>query len=109
MIGSRVVRAPRVAASPLHLECRFQCSLVLPANAFDQVHEVVVGRVVGVHIRDDVLTPEGKIDVLKIRPLARLGYFDYTTVDSVFAMAPSGPNLAAREAGLEGRPNRRAS
>jgi flavin reductase (DIM6/NTAB) family NADH-FMN oxidoreductase RutF len=109
MIGSRVVRAPRVAASPLHLECRFQCSLVLPANAFDQVHEVVVGRVVGVHIRDDVLTPEGKIDVLKIRPLARLGYFDYTTVESIFTMRPSGPDLAAREAGLEGRPNRRAS
>lgn len=109
MIGSRVVRAPRVAASPVHLECRFQCSLVLPANAHDQVHEVVVGRVVGVHIRDDVLTPEGKIDVLKIRPLARLGYFDYTTVESVFTMRPSGPDLAAREAGLEGRPSRCAS
>ncbi len=105
MIASRIVRAPRVAASPVHLECRFQCALVLPANAHDQVHEVVVGRVVGVHIRDDVLTPEGKIDVLKIRPLARLGYFDYTTVESVFTMRPSGPDLAAREAGLEGRPN----
>ena len=109
MIASRLVRAPRVAASPVHLECRFQCSLVLPANAFDQVHEVVVGRVVGVHISDAVLTPEGKIDVLKIRPLARLGYFDYTTVESVFTMRPSGPDLAAREAGLEGRPSRCAS
>ena len=105
MIPSRIVRAPRVAASPIHLECKFHASLVLPGNAFDHVHHVVIGRVVGVHIRDDVLTSEGKVDVLKIRPLARLGYFDYTTVDSVFTMPPSGANLAAREAGLEGRPN----
>jgi flavin reductase (DIM6/NTAB) family NADH-FMN oxidoreductase RutF len=107
MIASRIVRPPRVAASPVHLECKFQCSLVLPGNAFDQVHHVIVGRVVGVHIRDDALTHEGKLDVLKIRPLARLGYFDYTTVDSVFTMPPSGPLIEARQAGLEGRPSRR--
>jgi flavin reductase (DIM6/NTAB) family NADH-FMN oxidoreductase RutF len=106
MIPCCIVRAPRVAASPVHLECRFHCVLALPGNAFDQVHHVVIGRVVGVHIRDDVLTPEGKLDVVKIRPLARLGYFDYTTVDSVFTMPPLGPNLGAREAGLEGRPSR---
>lgn len=107
MIASAIVRPPRVATSPVHLECRFHGSLTLPGNAFDQVHHVVIGRVVGVHIRDDVLTPDGKIDVLKIRPLARLGYHDYTTVESVFTMAPNGPNLAVREAGLEGRPPRR--
>jgi hypothetical protein len=72
------------------------------------VHHVVVGRVVGVHIRDDALTSEGKLDVVKVRPLARLGYFDYTTVDSSFTMPPLGPNLGAREAGLEGRPSRSA-
>ena len=105
MIPGRIVRAPRVAASPVHLECRFHCSLVLPGNAFDRVHHVVVGRVVGVHIRDDALTSEGKLDVVKIRPLARLGYFDYTTVDSSFTMPPLGPDLGAREAGLEGRPS----
>lgn len=69
---------------------------------------MVVGRVVGVHIRDDVITSDGKLDVLKIRPLARLGYFDYTTVDSVFTMPPAGPHIKAREAGPEGRPRRRA-
>ena len=106
MTPCRIVKPPRVAASPVHLECKFHCSLVLPGNAFDHVHHVVIGRVVGVHIRDDIVTPEGKIDVLKIRPLARLGYFDYTTVDSVFTMPPGGPHTRAREAGLEGRPSR---
>ena len=48
------------------------------------------------------------LDIAKIRPLARLGYFDYTSVESVFTMRPGGPNIKAREAGLEGRPNRAA-
>jgi flavin reductase (DIM6/NTAB) family NADH-FMN oxidoreductase RutF len=108
MIPSRLVRPPRVAASPVHLECRFHCCLVLPGNTLDRVHHVVVGRVVGVHIRDDVITADGKLNVAKIRPLARLGYFDYTTVDSVFTMLPGGPHIEAREAGLEGRPSRKA-
>ena len=51
-----------------------------------------------------MLTAEGKLDVAKIRPLARLGYFDYTAVESVFTMRPQGPHLEIREAGLEGRP-----
>jgi flavin reductase (DIM6/NTAB) family NADH-FMN oxidoreductase RutF len=106
MILSRIVRAPRVAASPVHLECRFHGSLALPGNTFDQVHHVVIGRVVGVHIRDDIITQDGKLDILRIRPLARLGYFDYTTVDSVFTMPPAGTHIEVRKAGLEGRPHR---
>ncbi len=106
MISSRMVKVPRVAASPVHLECKFHGSLALPGNAVDQVHHVVIGRVVGVHIRDDVITGDGKLDLLKIRPLARLGYFDYTTIESVFTMLPEGPHIEARHAGLEGRPRK---
>ena len=104
MIPSRIVKPQRVAGSPVHLECRLHCSVVLPGNSPDQAAHVIVGRVVGVHIRDDVLTADGKIDILKIRPLARLGYFDYTSVDSLFTMAPEGPELAARRDGLAGKP-----
>jgi flavin reductase (DIM6/NTAB) family NADH-FMN oxidoreductase RutF len=107
MIPLRLVKPPRVKASPVHLECKFHSSLALPARVRDQVHHLVIGRVVGVHIRDDALTPEGKLDVAKIRPLARLGYFDYTYVDKVFTMRPDGPLGDHREAGLEGRPVRK--
>jgi flavin reductase (DIM6/NTAB) family NADH-FMN oxidoreductase RutF len=107
MIPSRLVKPPRVAASPVHLECKFHSALALPARVRDQVHHLVIGSVVGVHIRDDVLTPDGKIDVAKVRPLARLGYFDYTYVDKVFTMRPDGPLGDHREAGLEGRPVRK--
>jgi flavin reductase (DIM6/NTAB) family NADH-FMN oxidoreductase RutF len=107
MIASRLVRPPRVAASPVHLECKFHCALALPARVLDQVHHVVIGRVIGVHIRDDAFTPEGKLDVARLKPLARMGYFDYTYVDKVFTMRPDGPRGDFREAGLEGRPVRR--
>jgi flavin reductase (DIM6/NTAB) family NADH-FMN oxidoreductase RutF len=104
MIGSRIVKPPRVAASPVHLECKFHSATALPARTLDGVHHVVIGKVVGIHIRDNALTAEGKLDVVKIRPLARLGYHDYTSVESSFTMRPIGPYAEARNAGLEGRP-----
>ncbi len=83
---ARLVAPPCVAESPVHLECLYHTTMTLPANRRESVHRVVVGRVVGIHIRDDVLGEDGKIDVLKIRPLARLGYLDYTSVVEVFTM-----------------------
>ena len=70
------------------MECRYHATMTLPANRRESVHRVVVGRVVGIHIRDDVIGEDGKIDVLAIRPLARLGYLDYTSIVEVFTMAP---------------------
>jgi flavin reductase (DIM6/NTAB) family NADH-FMN oxidoreductase RutF len=107
MIPSRLVKPPRVARSPIHLECKLHCVVALPGNAHDQVHHVVIGRVVGVHIRDDVIGADGKIDILKVRPLARLGYHDYTSVETRFTMSPSGPKLEQHRMGLEGRPKRK--
>jgi flavin reductase (DIM6/NTAB) family NADH-FMN oxidoreductase RutF len=46
---------------------------------------MVIGEVVGIHIADEVLT-NGRVDVAKIRPIARLGYMDYTRVDLIFEM-----------------------
>jgi hypothetical protein len=63
--------------------------------------DIVIGRVVLIHIRDDVISPDGRLDILKIRPLARLGYYDYTTVDSIFEMVIPGNNEVLL-AGLEG-------
>ena len=99
---SRMVKPPRVAASPVHLECLFHSASVLPGNTPDNIVHLVIGRVVGVHIRDDALTADGRIDVALIRPIARLGYFDYTAIDNVFTMEPTGPNIAARRKGLGG-------
>ena len=103
MVPSKMVAPPRVKASPVHLECRYHTTLTLPGHSVDNIVYVTVGEVVGVHISDDVITDDGKIDILKCRPLARMGYFDYTSVESVFEMAPGGPHLEKIQRGLEGR------
>jgi flavin reductase (DIM6/NTAB) family NADH-FMN oxidoreductase RutF len=84
---SRLVSPPRVAQSPVSIECKHHTTVVLPGLTWRSNHHVVIGRVVGVHIKDEFLTPDGKIDVVKIRPLARLGYLDYTSVESSFELA----------------------
>jgi hypothetical protein len=48
-----------------------------------------------------VIGPDGRIDVLKIRPIARLGYHDYTSVESIFQMVIPG-NDKRRLEGMEG-------
>lgn len=90
-LPSRLVRPPRVKGSPVHFECRLHQIVVLPGRKPSSEHHVVIGHVVAVHIDDAALTDDGRVDVLKIRPIARLGYKDYTSVESVFQMEKQTP------------------
>jgi flavin reductase (DIM6/NTAB) family NADH-FMN oxidoreductase RutF len=89
-LPSTLVKPPRVAESPIHLECIYHSTLTLPAHRRATIHHVVIGEVVGIHINDDVIGADGKLDIQKIRPLARLGYMDYTSVTEVFTMQARG-------------------
>ena len=83
---SELVKPPRVAESPAHLECTLvrviELETVDPTTA---PNRLVIGKVVGIHIDDRVLTG-GLVDIAKIKPVARLGYMDFTTVTEVFEM-----------------------
>src|SRR5947209_20263817 len=85
-LPSRLVRPPRVEGSPVHFECRFHQMVALPGRTPSLEHHLVIGRVDAVHIDDAALTSDGRLDLLKIRPIARLGYKDYTAIDSIFQM-----------------------
>jgi len=98
---SRLVRPMRVARSPIQFECVYLNTLRFPGNGPMGSADVVFGRVVAVHIADDAIDADGLVDVLKLRPIARMGYFDYTTVDSSFSMVIPGDQRALL-AGLEG-------
>ena len=82
-----MVEPPRVKASPIHLECTYYQTLELPSENPDPLarNAMVIGTVVGIHISDSVLT-DGMVDMSKFRPIARMGYMDYSTVDHVFTM-----------------------
>ncbi len=96
---------PRVAESPCHFECRYLSTHRLRGNSGHGWVDVVYGEVARIHVNDEVVTPDGKIDILKIRPLARLGYYNYTSVTDVFEMRIPGATGSAAD-GLEGRSGR---
>ncbi|WP_368187099.1 flavin reductase family protein [Aestuariibius sp. HNIBRBA575] len=75
------IDCPRVADAPATLECKMTQIVQLPGAT----NFVVFGTVTGVHLRDDCLT-DGLFDVTKFRPLARLGYRDYTSVTDTFSL-----------------------
>lgn len=85
-LPARLVRPRRVAGAPAHFECRVHQSLELPGHTQESRGHLVVAQVVAIHLDDDYITADGRFDVLKARPLARLGYMDYTAVDAVFEM-----------------------
>ena len=81
-----LVKAPMVAGAPCQLECKLWDIITLPESPDGQKNHLVIGQVVGIHIDDAIIT-DGKVDVLKFNPVARLGYMDYTAVEDVFPLA----------------------
>ena len=87
-VPSILVKPPRVKSSPVQMECIFIQTVEMPRGAMDR-NFVTFGRVIGVHI-DDGLIVDGRVDICRARPIARMGYMDYAVVDDVFEMiAPS--------------------
>jgi len=82
---SRLVRPPRVAEAPVHLECRLWRIITLPSPDPREPNDLVIGEVVGIHI-DDTLIKDGRVDIVAAKPIARLGYSEYTCVDTKFRM-----------------------
>ncbi|HEY2453907.1 MAG TPA: flavin reductase family protein [Scandinavium sp.] len=72
-IESRLVRAPRVAESPVNFECRLsQCIQLTGADGTAVDTWLVLGEVVAVHI-DESLLENGIYQTAKARPVLRAG------------------------------------
>ncbi len=84
------IAAPHVAEAPAVLECKVVKIIDdLPSWREHAFNIMVIGEVVGVHIKDAYLK-DGRVDVLGFNPVARMGYMDYTTVADVWAMDRPG-------------------
>jgi flavin reductase (DIM6/NTAB) family NADH-FMN oxidoreductase RutF len=72
-VESRVVRAPRVAESPVNFECRLsQCIQLTGADGTAVDTWLVLGEVVAVHI-DESLLENGIYQTAKAKPVLRAG------------------------------------
>jgi flavin reductase (DIM6/NTAB) family NADH-FMN oxidoreductase RutF len=83
--SSRLVRPPRVAEAPVHLECRLWRVIELPSPDPKEPNALVIGEVIGIHI-DDELIKDGRVDIIAAKPIARLGYSEYACIDTKFRM-----------------------
>ena len=81
MAPSRLVAPPRVAATPVALECR-----VTQRVEIGEENIVTFGQVVGVHV-DERFIVDGRVDTAAMQPIARCGYRgDYAVVTELFEM-----------------------
>jgi flavin reductase (DIM6/NTAB) family NADH-FMN oxidoreductase RutF len=82
---SRSVSPPHVGEARAVLECRVIEIATLPTRAGGRGSHLVLGEVIGIYV-DDALIRNGRVDSLALAQVARLGYFDYCRVDSLFEL-----------------------
>lgn len=75
------IDCPRVADAPATLECRLTHAVALLGHD----NWMIVGEVVGIHLRDDCIA-DGRFDFRTYHPVARMGYHDYAVVQDVVEM-----------------------
>ena len=79
------IACSRVANAPATLECKLTEIVTLKGEA----NFVVLGEVIGVHLRDDAVK-DGMFDILSYEPLTRLGYRDYSRITDAFELKRPG-------------------
>ena len=84
-LPATTVKPPRVAGSPVHLECVLSQIVALESPGPDQPARMVIGRVTGVHVADELFV-DGRVDPRRLDAIARLGYDQYARLGEVFAM-----------------------
>ena len=82
--AGKMVSVPRVALSPVALECRHTANIPLKdVEGAATKYEMVIGQVVGIYI-DDAMIIDGRVDTRSMQQLARHGYMDYSSVSELF-------------------------
>jgi flavin reductase (DIM6/NTAB) family NADH-FMN oxidoreductase RutF len=74
-LASELVKPFRVAESPVHMECTVD--QILPLGDKGGAGNLIVCRIVRMHISEAVLTESGRIDPQKIDLMGRMGRFWY--------------------------------
>ena len=83
-LKSELVKPPRVAESPVQMECIVKQVIPLGDNA--GAGNLVLAEIKRIHINEEILDDQGKIDQAKIDLVARLGgdWYCRVTADNLF-------------------------
>jgi len=90
---SQLVKPPRVAESPASFECKV--TQVIPLGTEGGAGNLVVCEVLLIHIDDNVLDPQGRVDPYKLDTVARMGNNFYCRAqgDSIFEVPKPNEKL----------------
>ena len=84
LVAAAKVKPPRVAESPVHLECRV--IQVVPIGSGPMAANLVIGEVLLMHVDDAVVASNGRVDPRKLQTIARLGADWYCRTTDLFEM-----------------------
>lgn len=79
MTPSTLVRTPGIAEAKIRLECVYETHIRFETT------DLIIGRVVGFHIEDDVFD-NGKINLERLRPVSRLSGSRYGLIGNIIAL-----------------------
>ena len=79
---SEMVRAPRVAESPVNMECRLNQVVAVGDGT---KHAIVIGEIVLMHIRDDIINGH-RVNHQRLKPVGRLAGNMYCTTHDVYEL-----------------------
>lgn len=83
------VRAPRITAAPVSMECKALDYTVLKGGG-----RIIMGEVLHFHVRDDIVTCREplRISIDKLAPIGRLNGSLYSRITNTFELARPSPN-----------------
>ncbi len=91
-VPSKRVCAPRVAESPVNLECKLWRIIRLPGG----FNTLVIGVVLFMHVRAEVMAGDGRIDPQKLRAVGRMAGNAYAKTGELFALSYDAFNVVPK-------------
>lgn len=88
-LPSRCIKPPRVAESPVHMECRLV--QIVPVGDGPLSANICIGEILCFHVADGFLLDDETVDVEKIDLIGRMGGDWYSTIRDRFELPKPAP------------------
>lgn len=94
--SARVVKVPRVAEAKAYIEC--EMNQVIPVGQGSGAGCLILGEVVCMEVRDEIMDPGDRVSLERLQPIGRLSGSDYSVVRETFSLDRPTPEEMSRPA-----------